>query len=78
MSTDPIVLSPLYELGNEANCARCLRQLEAAGEGQADLNKFAYWYGYHNMEGTHTGRAIESAAEECGYEVRWEHQKDDD
>jgi hypothetical protein len=24
------------------------------------------------------GRAIESAAEECGYEVQWEHQKEEE
>lgn len=73
-----IILTPLYELGNEANCGRCLRQLEAAGLPQKALNQFAFQYGYHNMEGTRMGRAIESAAEACGYEVRWEHKKEEE
>lgn len=76
MSTE-IVLSPLYELGNEANWMLCTRQLEAAGVPQKEINKFAFEYGRHNMEGTRTGRAVESAAEACGYEVRWEHKHED-
>jgi hypothetical protein len=78
MSDLPIVVNPLYELGNDANWRLCSGQLRAAGVSEKDLSKFAYEFGYHNQEGTHTGRAIESAAEACGYEVRWDHQKEEE
>lgn len=72
------LLAPLYELGNEANWRLCSDQLRAAGVSEKDLEKFAFRFGYHNQEGTHAGRAIESAAEDCGYEVRWDHQKEEE
>lgn len=66
-----ITLTPIRGQGNETNWRRCADQLRAAGASDKDLRKFAYEFGYHNMEGTRTGRAIESAAEACGYDVEW-------
>lgn len=67
----PIELRPRFGLGNEDNWMVCLRQLREAGASEELILKFSYQYGYHNQEATRTGRALETAAENCGLTVHW-------
>lgn len=67
----PIELRPRFSLGNEDNWMLCLRQLRAAKVPQGLINKFSFEFGAANQQATHTGRAIETAAENCGWSVHW-------